>query len=318
MHKVMASLSAQSLPKRREAACFGKLSLGRLLLCFATAPLFTFFPRQTRYVRGAALLRNSIRSAEQPKAPCEFRLQLGRAIDTLRIDVAQLFDRGRKRPDLSLFSDDVTFAVQSMPSLSLNGLDMYNRTLRFIRWSVKSMRNSSQMKIIAFHQTIDTMLYVRWQFRVRPKDALLAVAAQTSYWDSTEQMVLLEGLSKYELHPSTALIVRHTVEFTNPPLYLSELPKLFPAPRDILLAQPELAHSAVKAWSFEMGTFSFPLLPATCEDDFECNNGTANYPLQCLHPHECMSTLPEIFIMGRYCCEPPVPSEPIRVRVPAK
>jgi len=318
----MPTRAAHSQQKKTMKAARTELSWGRrillCLLCFAGRALQALFtipvPILTACkVRTGAKLRKAVRSAEHdPKPPSEFRLQLGHAIDTLRIDAAQLFDHGRKRPDLSLFSDDVTFAVQSMPSLSLEGLDMYNRTLRLSRWSVKSMRNSSQMKIMTVYQPIDNMVYMRWQLRIRPKDMLLATAAQSSFWDSTEKVILLEGLSKYEFHHSTALIVRHTVEFTNPPLYLSELPQSFKTLQDFLL-QP--MPSGVTAPRFEHDTLSFSSLPAACEDDFECNNGTANYPFQCLHPHECISSLPEIFIMGRYCCEPGL-SQPIVVAVP--
>mmetsp|Transcript_16352 Transcript_16352/g.28676 ORF Transcript_16352/g.28676 Transcript_16352/m.28676 type:complete len:381 (-) Transcript_16352:117-1259(-) len=38
-----------------------------------------------------------------------------------------------------------------------------------------------------------------------------------------------------------------------------------------------------------------PGLPQGCEDDFECNDGKANYPLQCC----------ELPVMGKFCCEPP-------------
>eukprot|EP00930_Biecheleria_cincta_P071645 TRINITY_DN59118_c0_g1_i1.p1 TRINITY_DN59118_c0_g1~~TRINITY_DN59118_c0_g1_i1.p1 ORF type:complete len:405 (-),score=63.10 TRINITY_DN59118_c0_g1_i1:441-1655(-) len=38
-----------------------------------------------------------------------------------------------------------------------------------------------------------------------------------------------------------------------------------------------------------------PGMPETCEDDFECNDGKANFPLQCC----------ELPVMGKFCCEPP-------------
>eukprot|EP00931_Biecheleriopsis_adriatica_P115324 TRINITY_DN91130_c0_g1_i1.p1 TRINITY_DN91130_c0_g1~~TRINITY_DN91130_c0_g1_i1.p1 ORF type:complete len:174 (+),score=27.19 TRINITY_DN91130_c0_g1_i1:69-524(+) len=36
-----------------------------------------------------------------------------------------------------------------------------------------------------------------------------------------------------------------------------------------------------------------PSMPQTCEDDFECNDGKANYPLQCID-----------FIFARICADP--------------
>ena len=35
--------------------------------------------------------------------------------------------------------------------------------------------------------------------------------------------------------------------------------------------------------------------PPGCEDDFECNDGKANFPLQCC----------EMPLLGKFCCEPP-------------
>eukprot|EP00416_Gambierdiscus_australes_P033860 CAMPEP_0171096822 /NCGR_PEP_ID=MMETSP0766_2-20121228/46031_1 /TAXON_ID=439317 /ORGANISM="Gambierdiscus australes, Strain CAWD 149" /LENGTH=169 /DNA_ID=CAMNT_0011555893 /DNA_START=51 /DNA_END=560 /DNA_ORIENTATION=+ len=53
-----------------------------------------------------------------------------------------------------------------------------------------------------------------------------------------------------------------------------------------------------------------PSLPQTCEDDYECNDGKANFPLQCC----------ELPVMGKFCCEPddfqPVPSTPAFVPLP--
>lgn len=53
-----------------------------------------------------------------------------------------------------------------------------------------------------------------------------------------------------------------------------------------------------------------PMLPQTCEDDFECNDGKANFPLQCC----------ELPILGKFCCEPddfePVPQNPAWVPIP--
>lgn len=39
----------------------------------------------------------------------------------------------------------------------------------------------------------------------------------------------------------------------------------------------------------------FPGFPQGCEDDFECNDGKANFPLQCC----------EMPLLGKFCCEPP-------------
>mmetsp|Transcript_3729 Transcript_3729/g.7433 ORF Transcript_3729/g.7433 Transcript_3729/m.7433 type:complete len:181 (-) Transcript_3729:374-916(-) len=53
-----------------------------------------------------------------------------------------------------------------------------------------------------------------------------------------------------------------------------------------------------------------PSLPQGCEDDFECNDGKANFPLQCC----------ELPLLGNFCCEPddfrPAPSNPATVLLP--
>eukprot|EP00408_Alexandrium_pacificum_P041448 CAMPEP_0171246468 /NCGR_PEP_ID=MMETSP0790-20130122/47969_1 /TAXON_ID=2925 /ORGANISM="Alexandrium catenella, Strain OF101" /LENGTH=175 /DNA_ID=CAMNT_0011713795 /DNA_START=116 /DNA_END=644 /DNA_ORIENTATION=- len=57
-----------------------------------------------------------------------------------------------------------------------------------------------------------------------------------------------------------------------------------------------------------------PSLPQTCEDDYECNDGKANFPLQCC----------ELPLLGKFCCEPddfrPAPSSlaPVLLPVPVE
>mmetsp|Transcript_5763 Transcript_5763/g.11792 ORF Transcript_5763/g.11792 Transcript_5763/m.11792 type:complete len:196 (+) Transcript_5763:50-637(+) len=52
-----------------------------------------------------------------------------------------------------------------------------------------------------------------------------------------------------------------------------------------------------------------PSWPQTCEDDYECNDGKANFPLQCCE-----------FGLGNFCCEPddfrPAPADPALVTLP--
>merc|ERR1719323_1995874 len=53
-----------------------------------------------------------------------------------------------------------------------------------------------------------------------------------------------------------------------------------------------------------------PGLPRGCEDDYECNDGRANFPLQCC----------ELPLLGNFCCEPgelaPPPQSPAYVPLP--
>lgn len=247
-------------------------------------------------------------SDEQPqpsKTPGAYRLGVGRAIDVLRTDVTGLFDHGRKTPDFSIFSEDITFVDQRMPSMELHGLDAYKRTLRAVRWAVKSAANSSHMEITAMQQPVDNKLYIRWRLRILPKEPLALAARNVLSSLMDDGTLVIEGCSKYEFHHSTAEISRHTLDITNPPLFLSNL--LVTDVRSWELSVPGMPTPGILRFT----------LPSPCEDDFECNNGTANYPLQCLLPHECNPNLPSMFGMGRFCCDPDL-LEPARqlLRVP--
>mmetsp|Transcript_23938 Transcript_23938/g.55254 ORF Transcript_23938/g.55254 Transcript_23938/m.55254 type:complete len:154 (+) Transcript_23938:89-550(+) len=59
----------------------------------------------------------------------------------------------------------------------------------------------------------------------------------------------------------------------------------------------------------EAGASWLPALPQTCSDDYECNDGKANFPLQCC----------EVMMM-KFCCEPddfmPTPNRPAFVPIP--
>merc|ERR1719323_752341 len=72
---------------------------------------------------------------------------------------------------------------------------------------------------------------------------------------------------------------------------------LTPRSRDV-----QVATSAGIAW--------LPFLPQGCEDDYECNDGKANFPLQCC----------ELPLLGGFCCEPgelaPPPQNPAYVPLP--
>lgn len=52
------------------------------------------------------------------------------------------------------------------------------------------------------------------------------------------------------------------------------------------VAPPQITFPSFNGW--------MPSLPQGCEDDFECNGGRANFPLQCC----------ELPILGKFCCEP--------------
>eukprot|EP00930_Biecheleria_cincta_P057994 TRINITY_DN43860_c0_g1_i1.p1 TRINITY_DN43860_c0_g1~~TRINITY_DN43860_c0_g1_i1.p1 ORF type:complete len:345 (-),score=32.34 TRINITY_DN43860_c0_g1_i1:71-1066(-) len=279
--------------------------IGRTLLerCHATG-------RAGLYRITACVGASDEESQRPSKTPGAYRLEIGRAIDVLRTDVTGQFDHGRERPDYSIFSEDITFVDQRMPSMELHGLNTYKRTLRAVRWAVKAVANTSRMEITAMQQPVDNKLYVRWRLRILPKE-LLALAARGVFSSLMDDGTLVvEGCSKYEFHHTTAKITRHTLDITNPPLYLS----------NFLVTDVRSWELSVPTGMPTPGLLRFAM-PSPCEDDFECNNGTANYPLQCLLPHECNPNLPRIFAMGRFCCEPDLPqpaTELLRVPVPSQ
>ncbi|CAJ1388237.1 unnamed protein product [Effrenium voratum] len=119
-------------------------------------------------------------------------------------------------------------------------------------------------------------------------------------------------------------------DITNPPMYLSDLVRQYtvtPAWMPVSTGMPTLSWSP---WSWQIHGFNsgdkpeqslltgssrssartgtsggrssvarsagwLPGLPQGCEDDFECNDGKANFPLQCC----------EMPLLGKFCCEPP-------------
>lgn len=312
-----AAASVQTQYKRTARAASTAFCLA-LVLAFMTRSYETgcaFIERC--HATGRAGLRrvtvHGVASDEQSrlsKTPGAYRLEVGRAIDVLRTDVTGLFAHGRKTPDYSIFSEDITFVDQRMPKMELHGLAAYKSALRAVRWAVKAVANTSHMEITAMQQPMDNKLYIRWRLRILPKD-MLAFAARNVFESLVDDRALVvEGCSKYEFHHSTAQISRHTIDVMNPPLFLN----------NFLFTDVRSWGTSVPAGMQPPGILRFAM-PSPCEDDFECNNGTANYPLQCLLPHECNQNLPEMFAIGRFCCEPDLPElarEVLRVPVPSQ
>lgn len=244
-----------------------------------------------------------------------------------------LFERPQHVPDFSIFSEDLIVADARLPGFELKGLSTYQRILSTLRWSLSTAFEHSKFQVTAVQPPVHGALQMRWRIHLWPKDVLaqakdfltpaLGPGAFTSEGLNGDAPVIVEGYSRYEFDHWTAEIVKHTIDITNPPMLLADLVRertgsfvWMPTPSvsGVRLpnmmsesdAEPELLQTTA-AWS--------PSLPQTCESDFDCNDGRANFPLQCC----------ELPILGKFCCEPeeiqsrpqdpayvplPVPSDP--------
>ncbi|CAE7488899.1 unnamed protein product [Symbiodinium pilosum] len=303
------------------------------MLCYRAADAFIQFvsPARAPSVPRAAL-GSSV--DEDAAAKGEWRLKVAHAVDVLQEDVPLLFasynGMGGRLPDFSIYSPEINFVDERAPSLAVQGLPMYRNFLAALRWSIRSMFDESKLEITAMGKTLlDGKLSIRWRLHLWPKGVMthaldfLAPALQS--WgfhlrdpDHLEATAIVEGYSNYEFDPWTGLITKHTVDIKNPPLFITDLLRQYSAsevkaslPYGLPLrfqadALPQnagalagatlrgesrrsttarTAKASGKEWSF----------PQSCEDDFECNGGTANFPLQCC----------ELPLLGKFCCKPP-------------
>lgn len=201
---------------------------------FALAPVPSPGPRRSQAAR------QKVRSAFARSAGnghSEWRLGVGRAIDVLRADVTSLFD-SRERPiDFSIFSEDVEVVDARLPSFRLRGLATYQRVLSTLRWSVSAACVGARLEITATSPPVNNEVYMRWRLHLWPRDPLenarglfLAPLGGVGRGFSSGLPLLgaglpliVEGYSRYEFHPWTAEIVKHTIDITNPPMYLDEV-----------------------------------------------------------------------------------------------
>jgi len=258
------------------------------------------------------------------KTNSEWRLGVGRAIDVLRRDVVEIFNGRSHTPDLSIYSENLMVVDARLPSFRLDGLASYQRVLSTIQWSVRNACESSTMEITSMTPPINNKLYMRWKLKLVPKDPLASAKGflfgGKSLLSRGEE-IIVEGYSNYEFDPWSAEIVKLTIDITNPPTYIMDvLRNLASVPTWQPLAAPRVpspfsfqpSASPAQASLLTGGTAASQVdaerpkvaarrvmgvslsLPQTCEDDYECNDGTANYPLRCC----------EFPFVGNICCEP--------------
>ena len=240
---------------------------------------------------------------------------------------------GGRTPDFSIYSDDMQFVDERAPGFAMKGLTMYKRFLSALRWSLRSMFEESKLEITSMSRTlVNSQLSVRWRLHLWPKGlmnvALEIFSPTLQSWGlhqnshhEWEAPFIVEGYSTYEFDPWTAEVIRHSVDIKNPPMFITDLLKQYSTP-EIRTAVPcglslpfHLRGSAVGSGVqfagataalsapqrpettrlFAGGSGSSWPVPESCEDDFDCNDGRANFPLQCC----------ELPLLGKFCCKPP-------------
>mmetsp|Transcript_13969 Transcript_13969/g.32817 ORF Transcript_13969/g.32817 Transcript_13969/m.32817 type:complete len:350 (-) Transcript_13969:56-1105(-) len=281
----------------------------------------------------SAVARSATQTLERPRASSsEWRLKIGHAIDVLRTDL-QLFTDDRHAPDLSIFSKDIVVEDARLPSFRLSGLAAYKSVISTLKWSLQATCDHSRMEITAMQPPIHRELYMRWRLQLWPRDVLASakdflapafgpgIASSASF---TGEPLVVEGYSRYEFDAWSAEIVRHTIDITNPPMLIVDLLRSRQtvgtftwAPVGTGVGLPNVMFVTNEAWGnvatvhtpFDSTSWS-PSLPQSCEDDYECNDGRANFPLQCC----------EVPLLGRFCCKPedfqPSPQQPNYVPLP--
>jgi len=284
----------------------------------------------------SAVPRQAELSSRGVSTASEWRLGVGKAIDVLRTDIIGLFEHEGHMLDYSIYSEDIAFVDARLPSFKLNGLDTYKQVLSALQWSAWTTCEQRTFEITALSPPVNNEIYMRWRLHLWPKDVLAS---------SSGIPFVVEGYSRYQFDPWSAKIVRHSIDITNPPTYINDLISQFTtgftwqtpvtlagipsmrmtaalpdAPSVTPFAgkgpqgkertgvgsmrkdQDRVARPSIGEW--------FPFFPQGCEDDFECNDGAANFPLQCC----------EFPLAGKWCCEPddfiPVPQSPALVPIP--
>lgn len=160
-------------------------------------------------------------TVEKNKLPSRWRLDVGHAIDVLRKDVIGLFGEGQYTPDFSIFDDDITIVDARLPGFSLKGVATYEYILSTLQWSVHNGCVRSKMEITSITPPVNNEVYMRWRLHLWLKE-------WHDFWPSNSlavggEMMTVEGYSRYEFDPWTAQIVKHSIDITNPPMYITDL-----------------------------------------------------------------------------------------------
>jgi len=185
--------------------------------------------------------------AARAAADPNFAANVGKAIDTLREDHAQLPEAV---PGLAVVDPEVSLDLAQLPTLSFRGLSRYREFWGNFRAGVQLISTSARSEVV---QVVHSGLYIRlrWRLLLSPRTppggeaaagALRAARASLSgqagvlggwleragggfldeaeQWASTASQVqeerIVELNSIYELDCWSGRVVRHTLEFRSP------------------------------------------------------------------------------------------------------
>lgn len=139
---------------------------------------------------GMGLWQNGEPARLGPSGPSEFQLNLGRAIDTLRVDHPRLFTHP---PDLSIFTEGIE--LHDVSGAKLRGKAQYERVfgmLRFLRRA--AMQHAELTHRLVVH---DHSIRMRWTAKLWMRDPALDFIPGMGSVEA--KLVYMDGVSVYEL-----------------------------------------------------------------------------------------------------------------------
>lgn len=136
-----------------------------------------------------------------PRPPSVFKLNQGRAIDTIRRDYPRLLT---EKPDLSIFTQKVE--LHDSMGKRIVGIKRYERlfdTMRFVRSTMMQDAEISYRLVV-----VDDLIRVRWNAKLWMRDPALGL---TTLVNGEPALAHLDGVSVYHLD-ADGKIDRHTLE----------------------------------------------------------------------------------------------------------
>jgi len=137
-----------------------------------------------------------------PSGASEYQLNLGRAIDTLRVDHPRLFTHA---PDLSIFTPEVT--LRDTSGVTLRGLDKYERVFGMLRF----MKRAALQHVELTHRLVvsDRTIRMRWTCKLWLRDPNLDLFPGMGSIQA--KLAYVDGVSVYSLNEH-GLIYSHRLE----------------------------------------------------------------------------------------------------------
>ncbi|KAL7558778.1 hypothetical protein ACA910_018282 [Epithemia clementina (nom. ined.)] len=131
----------------------------------------------------------------------EFEMHVGKAMDTLRKDYADVFV---KAPDFSIYCKEMEFVDPS--GVHVNGLRSYQNAHRLLHTIIKFLYCPEKSSITSARMCYDPVKHnirVSWNAEVVPREI----------FGGTRSILHVDGISVYEFNRATGEIVQHRVEY---------------------------------------------------------------------------------------------------------